>query len=94
MPEKLPSKSTSFRYDWKKRDEEILQKVRLIVEQSLREEGKPRRINIARIHEMLGVRCLFGKHLMKMPATKEYLTQALESTKAFRERSILWAIQE
>lgn len=94
MPDRLPAKSVTIRYDWQKRDEETLQKVRLIVGQLLRVEGKSHRITIARIHEALEEQCLYAEHLSKMPSTKEYLSQVLESTEKFRERSILWAIQE
>lgn len=43
---------------------------------------------------MLGEKCLYGKHLKKMPITKGYLEEKLDNTEKYRERVIIWAIQE
>lgn len=94
MPEKLPSKAGTPRYDWEERDKEILKQVINAVQKLMNEEGKPKRITIKRIQEIIGKQCLMPKHLKKMPLTKQYLEQVVEDPEKFRERRIQWAIQE
>ncbi|WP_025680626.1 TnsD family Tn7-like transposition protein [Paenibacillus massiliensis] len=94
LPERLPSKTASIRQDWNKRDQEILNKVAEIVQQMKSEEGKPRRLTLKRIQEIMGKQCLMPKHLKKMPLTKAFLEQVVEDAEAFRRRRVLWAIKE
>jgi hypothetical protein len=60
----------------------------------INEEGKPKRITLKRIQEIMGRQCLMPKHLMKMPMTKEYLEQVVDDSESFTKRRIKWAIQE
>jgi hypothetical protein len=94
MPEKLPSKAGLARYDWMERDKEVLEQVKIAVQQLLNEEGKPRRITKKRIQEIIEKQCLMPKHLKKMPLTKRYLEQVVEDAERFRKRRIQWAIEE
>lgn len=66
MPDVLPSKSGSPRYDWQQRDREILEQVTEIVQHLINLEGKPQRITLKRIQEIMGKQCLMPKHLKKM----------------------------
>ncbi|WP_340399435.1 TnsD family Tn7-like transposition protein [Paenibacillus sp. FSL H8-0079] len=94
MPEKLPPKAGTTRHDWEKRDLEILEKVAEIAEQLMSEGGKPRRITLERIQEIIGSKCLMPKHLKKMPRTRTFLEQVVEDAEAFQKRRVLWAIGE
>ncbi len=94
MPEMLPPKAGSLRYDWEARDQEILQQVTEIVQQLMNEEGRPKRITLKRIQEIMGKQCLMSKHLKKMPLTKEFLEKVVEDSGTFRKRRIQWAIEE
>lgn len=94
MPEKLPPKAGTTRHDWEKRDQEILEKVTGIADQLMGEEGKPCRITLERIQEIIGSKCLMPKHLKKMPRTRTFLEQVVEDAEAFQKRRVLWAIGE
>ncbi|QZN76180.1 TnsD family Tn7-like transposition protein [Paenibacillus sp. DR312] len=94
MPEKLPPKAGATRHDWEKRDMEILEEVTGIAEQLMSEGGKPRRITLKRIQEILGRKCLMPKHLKKLPRTRTFLEQVVEDAEAFQKRRVLWAIGE
>ncbi|WP_405157894.1 TnsD family Tn7-like transposition protein [Paenibacillus sp. FSL H8-0283] len=94
MPQKLPPKAGTTRHDWEKRDLEILEKVTEIAEQLMSEGGKPRRITLERIQEIIGSKCLMPKHLKKMPRTRAFLEQVVEDAEAFQKRRVLWAIGE
>lgn len=94
MPEKLPPKAGAIRYDWVERDQEILEQVTKAVMHLQSEKGKPQRLTLGRIEEMLGKQCLMPKHLNKMPQTKVFLAKVVEDSKKFRKRRIEWAIEE
>lgn len=86
--------SSSGRVDWDARDKELLEKVKDAVEQILNVVGKPKRITVGRIGAVIGMRALLEKHLDKMPKTKEYLEQVVESEDKHRLRKIEWAMRE
>ncbi|WDM21264.1 TnsD family Tn7-like transposition protein [Paenibacillus polymyxa] len=94
MPEKLPPKAGTTRHDWDKRDQEIFEQVTEIAEQLMSEVGKPLRITMERIQEILGSKCLMPKHLKKMLRTRTFLEQVVEDAEAFQKRRVLWAIGE
>ncbi|OMF39018.1 TnsD family Tn7-like transposition protein [Paenibacillus sp. FSL H7-0940] len=94
MPEKLPPKAGTTRHDWEKRDLEILEEVTEIAEQLMSVRGKPRRITLERIQEIIGSKCLMPKHMKKMPLTKAFLKGVVEDAEAFRKRRVLWEIGE
>jgi hypothetical protein len=94
MPEMLPPKAGSLRYDWEKRDQDIFQQVSEITHQFINKGGKPNRITLTRIQESIGKQCLMPKHLKKMPLTQNLLKQVVEDSETFRKRRIHWAIEE
>lgn len=83
----------NHRVDWKYRDEEIYENVRVAVNDLLSAE-KPKRITISSVGSRIGIRPLLEKHLDKLPMTKEYLEEQTESIKDFQIRRLQWAVQE
>lgn len=97
MKENSPKakKGTSpARIDWDKRDEERLGQVSKVVEDLLNSEKKPIRITIGKIGFLIGERALLEKKLDKMPNTKSYLQEKIETVEQFQERRILYAIHQ
>lgn len=78
--------------NWSKRDEELLPKVKKIIEEM--QEGKPERILWTTIGGKLGNCGIFIKSKEKLPLTKEYIEQQIETLQKFHIRKILWAIDE
>ncbi|GAE37583.1 TnsD family Tn7-like transposition protein [Halalkalibacter akibai] len=91
-----PKRNTTSRerVNWGERDNELLEKVTVQVQQLLNKEGKPTRVSRKRVGTLIGKRALLEKKLDKLPQTKEYLDSVVESTEQFRERKKEWAIQE
>lgn len=83
----------NYRVDWKHRDEEIYNNVRVAVNDML-SVGKPIRITISSIGSRIGIRSLLEKHLDKLPKTKWYLEEKTESIKDFQIRRLQWAVKE
>ncbi|MEN6351256.1 MAG: TnsD family transposase [Syntrophomonas sp.] len=79
------------RVDWQKRDEEVLNKVKKVVQVELRSSSKPRRITISRLGKETGLLALLERHLDKLPKTKSYLDATTEELDGFRIRRIKWA---
>lgn len=77
-----------MRYDWEKRDAEIYEQVFKVVRFLNKEKGKPQRLTLTRIQEVLGKQHLMPKHLEKMPKTKAFLAEFVEDSKKFRKRRI------
>jgi hypothetical protein len=84
---------TNDRVDWVQRDLEVLDRVKLAVDEILKAE-KPQRLTISRIGKAIGQLALLEQHLELMSATKAYLTGAVESIEDFQIRRIRWAIDE
>lgn len=90
-----PEKKKSIeKVDWKRRDEELLEKVRDTVENLLYFESKPVRITVGRIGYLIGERALLEKKLNRLPRTKSYLEKKVETINQFQERRILHTIKQ
>jgi hypothetical protein len=93
-PCKKPVIAVNTRVDWGKRDKEMLQKVRIVVNAILNSPGKPERISIGFVGSKLGMRGLLERHLNKLPQTMKYLNAVKETDDDYRIRRIKWAINE
>lgn len=93
-PKKVKNKGGQFRVDWRERDRMTLEKTRHAVEQLLNNEKRPNRISIKKLQEVIGEQCLMKKYLDKMPKTKQFIEQVVETPEKFGERRIQWAINE
>ncbi|MFB6469511.1 TnsD family transposase [Cytobacillus sp. Hz8] len=93
-PKKKQIPMVNNRVDWDKRDEEILEVVKVVVEEILNSNDKPERITISGVGKKIGKLSLLEKHLSKLPRTNEYLLQNTDSVRDFQIRRIKWAIGE
>jgi len=93
-PEPAQKKTRNIRVDWNQRDLEVLAKVQHAVCRILESDEKPKRLTVSRIGAIAGVRSLLEKHLDRLPETKKYLEQTVESEEQYRWRKIQWAMEE
>lgn len=93
-PDKKSTANTNLRVDWMSRDEEILVKVKAVVNDMISSTDKPERITTGAVGRKIGVKALLEKHLDKIPGTKAYLDSVRETQKQFHIRKIKWAIKE
>lgn len=93
-PKKKQITTANNRVDWDKRDVEILELVKALVDEILNSNDKPERITISRVGKKIGKLSLLEKHLPKLPRTNEYLLQNTDSVRDFQIRRIKWAIGE
>jgi hypothetical protein len=87
-------KTINKRVNWQERDEEILREVIVAIDEILKSEGKPRRLTISSIGKQIGKLSLLQKHIDKMPKTKAYIENNVESIEDYQQRRIEWAIDE
>jgi len=85
------NKSTSRKVNWGKRDEEILEKVRNVVNDILNSENKPERITICSVSKKAALSTILRYKLNMLPKTKQYLIPLLESIEDFQIKRIKWA---
>lgn len=85
--------STNNRVNWSERDQEIKSQVETAVTQLLNREV-PDRITISKIGRMTGLKATLEQKLEKLPLTKAYLSEVIESVEVFQNRRINWAIKE
>ncbi|OOM09404.1 TnsD family Tn7-like transposition protein [Clostridium saccharobutylicum] len=93
LSENSPVKKTyghSKKIDWEKRDEEILQEVKDVIEAIYNSSEKPERVTVGAVGRKIGKAYLLQKYLDKMPKTKEYLQEKVEAVKVFQNRRIKW----
>ena len=82
------------RVDWELRDNDTLDKLKLVVDKIYNDTNKPKRITLYRLSYETGLIYLNKKELKKMPKTSEYINTILESFDDIRIRKIKWAISE
>jgi Tn7-like transposition protein D len=85
--------ATNERVDWVKRDLEVLDRVKLAVDEMLKAE-KSQRLTISGIGKQVGLLALLEQHLNLMPMTGDYLGKVTESIEDFQIRRIRWAVGE
>jgi plasmid maintenance system antidote protein VapI len=91
---KAIKRTSSERIDWNKRDEEILGQVTKAVSELLNQENKPIRVTVGKVGLMIGERALLEKKLDKLPKTKFYLHQKVETIEKFQHRRIYYTIKQ
>ncbi|UZW12829.1 TnsD family Tn7-like transposition protein [Clostridium pasteurianum] len=93
LNENSPLKKTyghSKKIDWAKRDEEILQEVKEVVEGIYNSIEKPERVTVGGVGRKIEKAYLLQKYIGKMPKTKEYLQEKCESVEEFQKRRVDW----
>ncbi|MCE5221178.1 MAG: TnsD family transposase [Clostridium sp.] len=76
--------------DWNGRDEEILKKAKVVVEEIINSKDKPERITISLIGRKTGSLYLLQRYISKMPKCNEYIQKNAESVEDFQKRRIEW----
>jgi hypothetical protein len=86
-----PPVSVNKRVDWGKRDRDV----KILVEKAVQEilqKDKPERVTLRKVGVMTGLKALLEHKLDKLPLTKTYLQETVESVEMFQDRRIRWAI--
>ncbi len=78
------------RVDWEERDQEVLAQVKKAV-QSLLIVEKPIRLTVSRIAKNVDLLSLLEKHLDKLPDTRQYLAEVVETLEQYQIRRVYWA---
>lgn len=91
-PAKQKSNKISLKVDWEKRDFETLQQIKSIVISMILEE-KPVFINKSQISKRLKEPSYIEKHLDKLPKTKDYLLEHIETRLEFQIRRLYWSYE-
>ncbi|PLR75790.1 transposase [Bacillus sp. V3-13] len=89
-PRKGTKAVISNRVDWTERDKELLFQVKRIIGKLYAIEI-PVYVNKSRVGKEIGQLSLIEKHLDKLPMTKKYLEEHIESREQFQIRRIKWA---
>lgn len=92
-PEKKETFIKNKRVDWKKRDGKILELSQKCCEKLFNQE-RPIRITVSRISKEIGQTAVIEKHLDKLPQTKEFLTNTIETVEEFQIRRIRRVISQ
>lgn len=92
-PKKKQASMTNKRIDWIKRDEEVIEAVKGVVNSIMQSAERPKRITIGLVGKKVGKSALLEKHLKKLPLTNAYLSSKVETVQDFQKRRIKWAIE-
>lgn len=92
-PKKKKASITNKRIDWSKRDEELTEVVKGVVDSIMQSSERPERITIGLVGKKIGQSALLEKHLQKLPLTHAYLSSKVETVQDFQKRRIKWAIE-
>ncbi len=89
-PKQERKADASRRVDWKERDEDILLQVKQTINK-LYAYDKPIYVNKTRVGKEINQLSFIEKHLAKLPMTKKYIEENIESRHQFQIRRIKWA---
>ncbi|NRG44285.1 TniQ family protein [Bacillus sp. CRN 9] len=92
-PKLRKTNSENRKVDWEKRDQEVLKNVHRSIKDIQNKTGRPKRITIKSIGDVIGERALLEQHLDKMPSTKMYIDTVCESEQEFRLRRIKHVVE-
>ncbi|WP_330203386.1 TnsD family Tn7-like transposition protein [Cyanobacterium sp. DS4] len=79
-----PPVSVNKRVDWGKRDQEVKMQVEKAVQEILQKD-KPERITLRKVGVMTRLKALLEHKLDKLPLTKTYLQETIESVEMFQD---------
>jgi hypothetical protein len=91
LPALEPQKSMRKIIDWEKRDEEIYQDVKLLIE-NWNDYEKPLKITKTKIAKKLNLKKVIFEHSEMIPKTMHFIEESAESTQQFTLRKVKWAI--
>lgn len=80
--------------DWNKKDDEILKKAEKLVKNLYEEDKDLKRVTKSKVLKICGIKDLSLKNLNKMPKTKKFLDDNIETYQDFRIRKIKWKIKD
>lgn len=78
---------------WFELDQEVHEKIPIIVEEIMKEDGRPVRISIALLSYRLGVSSLW-RNLYRLPKTKATVELVCETVEQIQIRRVKWAVAE
>ena len=79
------------RKEYDKLDEELLPKVKVVVDEIVGKEGKPERVSPTKIQRLMG---LPQKQFNKLPLCKAYIESHTETQEEYHKRKVEWAVAE
>lgn len=89
LPIKINTKNFNSRVNWENRDQETLKKVQRVIKILYLAE-KPIFVNKTRVSKNLDKPSYIEKYLERLPKTKEYLINNIETREQFQLRRLLW----
>lgn len=98
LKENSPTKKVGNRkdqlIDWEERDQEVLILVKGAIDVLRNSEDKPERITITLVAKKINKVTLIQRHLDRLPNSKGFLLNNIESLEDFQMRRVKWAIKE
>ncbi len=88
---KVSNISGPRRKAYEKLDEELLPKVKAVVDEIIGKEGKPERVSPTKIQRFMG---LPQKQFNKLPKCKAYIESKAETQEQFWKRKVDWAVRK
>lgn len=88
---KVSNLSGPRRREYEKLDQELLPKVKAVVDEIVGKEGKPERVSPTKIQRLM---VLPQKQFNKLPLCKEYIESKVETQEEYHKRKVEWAVSE
>lgn len=80
--------------DWNSKDEAVLEKVRRAVNDIKNSKGRPKKITITLIGKKIGMSQFLYSNINRMPKTREFIENAVDTNKSYQVKKVEWAVQE
>lgn len=80
--------------DWDKKDIEVFQKVKDAIENIKNSTGRPKKITITLIGKKIGMVQFLYSNIDRLPMTKEFIDNAVDTNKSYQIKKVKWAVEE
>lgn len=93
-PEKTKRTEGNKLVNWEQRDLEILEKVKVAVEEIENEACRPKKITITLISKKIKMTSSLSNNIYRLPKTKEFINGVIDTNKSYQIKKVKWAVQE
>lgn len=93
-PHKKKRTSGGAVVDWDKKDLEVLEKVKVAIDDIKNASGRPKKVTITKIGKKVGMAQFLYSNIDRLPKSKEYIQNAIDTNKSYQIKKVKWAVQE
>lgn len=93
-PQKIKRFGGNQLVNWEQRDLDILEKVKVAVQEIEKETDRPKKITITLISKKLKIKSSLLNNIDRLTKTKEFINEVIDTNKSYQIKKVKWAMAE